>query len=92
MPGEFARSLPQIMELRTDPPLVGSGAEFEAAVEHERTLLLSFYEAGIYAYQGDQGHWQKTMAWVLRRDPENPYYRWFVGNDSLDQPERKKFP
>jgi spermidine synthase len=92
MPGEFARSLPQIMELRTDPPLVGSDAEFGAAVEHERTLLLSFYEAGIYAYQGDQGHWQETMAWVLRRDPDNPYYRWFVGNDSLEQPERKKFP
>jgi spermidine synthase len=92
MPGEFARSLPQIMGVRTDPPLVGTDAEFRAAVEHERTLLLSFYEAGIYAYQGDQGHWQETMAWVLRRDPDNPYYRWFVGDDSLEQPERKKFP
>jgi spermidine synthase len=92
MPGEFARSLPQIMEVRTDPPLVGMDAEFRAAVEHERTLLLSFYEAGIYAYQGDQEHWQETMAWVLRRDPGNPYFRWFVGDGSLEQPERKKFP
>jgi spermidine synthase len=92
MPGEFARSLPQIMEVRTDAPLVGTDADFRAAVEHERTLLLSFYEAGIYAYQGDQGHWQETMAWVLRRDPDNPYYRWFVGDDSLERQERKKSP
>jgi spermidine synthase len=92
VPGEFARSLPQIMAPRTDPPLVGADSEFRAAVDHERTLLLSFYEAGIYAYQGDQGRWQKTMAWVLRRDPDNPYYRWFVGNDSLEHPDRKKFP
>jgi spermidine synthase len=92
MPGEFARSLPQIMALRTDPPLVNSDAEFRAAVEHERTVLLSFYEAGIYAYQGNQERWQKTMAWVLRKDPDNPYYRWFVGNDNLEHPDRKKFP
>ena len=92
MPGEIGRSLPQIMALRTDPPLVGADAEFGAAVEHERTLLLSFYEAEIYAYQGDLGRWQKTMAWVLRRDPDNPYYCWFVGNDNLGQPDRKKFP
>jgi spermidine synthase len=92
MPGEFARSLPQIMALRTDPPLVGADAELRTAVERERTMLLSFYEAGIYAYQGDQGRWQKTMAWVLRRNPDNPYYRWFVGNDNREQPDRKKFP
>jgi spermidine synthase len=92
MPGEFARSLPQIMALRTDPPLVGSDAEFRAAVNHERTVLLSFYEAGIYADRGDQEPWRKTIAWVLRRDPDNPYYRWFVGNDTLKEPDRKKFP
>jgi hypothetical protein len=54
--------------------------------EHERTVLLSFYEGGIYAYQGDEGRWQKTMTWVLRKDPDNPYYRWFVGNE---KPEPK---
>jgi spermidine synthase len=79
MPGEFARTLPQIMAQRTDPPLVGADATLWTEVEHERTVLLSFYEAGIYAYQEDQRHWQKTIDWVLRKDPDNPYYRWFVG-------------
>jgi hypothetical protein len=32
------------------------------------------------------------MAWVLRRDPDNSYYRWFVGDASLERPDRKKFP
>jgi hypothetical protein len=40
------------MALRTDTPLVGPDDELRAAVEHERTVLLSFYETGIYAYQG----------------------------------------
>jgi spermidine synthase len=84
MPGEFVHSLEQLMTLRTDPPLVSADAEFLAALEHERTVLLSFYEAGIYAYQGDEGRWQETVTWVLRKDPDNPYYRWFVGNDVLE--------
>jgi spermidine synthase len=90
MPGEFAQSLAELMALRTDPQPVGVDADFRAAIEHERTVLLSFYEAGIYAYRGDKGRWQKTMAWVLRKDPDNPYYRWFVGNDVL-QSDQKRF-
>src|ERR1700722_5066090 len=78
--GLFAQWLP----LSTNPPLVSADAEFLAALEHERTVLLSFYEAGIYAYQGDEGRWQETMTWVLRKDPDNPYYRWFVCNDVLE--------
>jgi spermidine synthase len=88
MPGEFVHALEQLMALRTNPPLVSADAEFLAALEHERTVLLSFYEAGIYAYQGDEGRWQETMTWVLRRDPDNPYYRWFASKDGLD----RKFP
>ena len=67
MPGEFAHTLPQLMALRTDPPLIGADAALQAEVQHERTVLLSFYEAGVYAYQGDQGRWQQTMAWVFRK-------------------------
>jgi spermidine synthase len=92
MPGEFVHALEQLMALRTNPPLFNADAEFLAALEHERAVLLSFYEAGIYAYQGDEGRWQETMTWVLLKDHDNPYYRWFVGNDGLEQSDRKKFP
>jgi spermidine synthase len=85
MPGEFTRTLPQLMDLRTDPPVEGADTALRADIDRERDVLLHFYETGIYAYQRDQERWQKTMAWVLRKDPENPYYRWFVTGNKIGQ-------
>jgi spermidine synthase len=82
LPGEFERTLKNLMDLRTDPPLVGADAAFENSVANQRTILLSFYEAGLYAYFGDRANWEKTMAWVLHKDGDNAYFRWFVGTDT----------
>jgi hypothetical protein len=34
---------------------VGADVDLRAATDHERTVLLSFYEAGIYAYRVTKG-------------------------------------
>jgi spermidine synthase len=80
-PGEFARVLPRVLALRTDPPLRGAGEAFAVTVAGERERLLRFYEAGLHAYRGAQGLWAQAIARVLREDGDNPYYRWIVGGE-----------
>jgi spermidine synthase len=77
--GEFARVLPRVLALRTDPPLRGTDEAFVAAVSNERERLLDFYEAGLHAYHGERQLWARAIARVLSEDGENPYYRWLVG-------------
>jgi spermidine synthase len=77
--GEFARVLPRVLALRTDPPLHGADAAFVAAVAKERERLLDFYAAGLHAYNGERGLWARALQRVLSEDGENPYYRWIVG-------------
>jgi spermidine synthase len=78
-PGEFARVLPRVLALRTDPPLHGADAAFVMAVADERERLLRFYEAGLHAYNGERELWARILQRVLSEDGENPYYRWIVG-------------
>ena len=77
--GEFQRVLPRVLELRTDPPLLGADARFRAAVAEEGERLLGFYGAGLRAYAGEREQWASTLEHVLQGDGENRYYRWFVG-------------
>jgi hypothetical protein len=77
--GEFSRVLPRVLALRTDPPLHGADAVFVAAVANERERLLSFYAAGLHAYNGERGLWARALKRVLSEDGDNPYYRWIVG-------------
>jgi len=77
--GEFIPTLQALNNLHTPPPLVHADAALELAIADEREKLIAFYEAGIYAYQRDSQQWRKTMTWLLAKDPENPYYRWFTG-------------
>jgi len=77
-PGEFIPTLQALNDLHTAPPLVNADAIPEGEIAGERQTLIAFYEAGIYAYQRDQPRWRATMKWLLTKDPDNPYYRWFA--------------
>src|SRR5262245_12569517 len=77
--GEFQRVLPRVLELRTDPPLVGADETLRAAVAEEGERLLAFYGVGLRAYLGERQEWASALARVLKGDSENRYYRYFVG-------------
>jgi spermidine synthase len=79
MPGEFIPTLQALYDLRTDPPLVNADAIPEGEIARKHKDLITFYEAGIYAYQRNQSRWQEAMKRLLADDPDNPYYRWFTG-------------
>jgi spermidine synthase len=83
LPGEFEQALKNLLDLRTDPPLIGADAAERAAVANQRTILLSFYEAAIYAYHGEGDKWKATLTWVMDRDPDNPYFRSFRSVDAF---------
>ncbi|MBO9651661.1 MAG: fused MFS/spermidine synthase [Variovorax sp.] len=90
---EFTRVLPRLLEVASPPPLQGADAAFEAEVAREHDRLLGFYRAGLHAYDGDREGWAQEMRRVMREDPANPYYRWFVGgasqrNDSSEGSQR----
>lgn len=78
-PGEFARVLPQLLALRTPPPLDSADATFRAAVALENDRLLAFYAAALSAQAGDRESWARNIARVMGEDGQNPYYLWFVG-------------
>ncbi len=80
LPGEFERTLPRILELQTAPPLTDADDALRAAITERREVLDSFYATALYAYQQDHAKWQRTLAWVLSQEPNNPYYRWFAGS------------
>lgn len=90
---EFTRVLPRLLEVASPPPLQGGDGAFEAEVARERDRLMGFYRAGLRAYDGDREGWAQEMRRVMREDPANPYYRWFVGgasqrNDSSEGSQR----
>ena len=78
--GEFARVLPQVLALRTDPPLVNADSALRAAIEAERRRLTAFYGAALDAYRGDREAWQRNIEQALAGDSGNPYYRWITGD------------
>lgn len=78
-PGEALRTLPELLALRTEPPLEGADPAFRAAVASENDLLLAFYAAALSAQAGDRERWARNVARVMSEDGQNPYYRWFVG-------------
>ncbi|MEJ8859731.1 fused MFS/spermidine synthase [Variovorax robiniae] len=76
---EFPGQLTQLLQARSEPPLQGADASVLRDIEHERSVLLRFYSAGLNAYRGDRAGWASDIRAVMREDPDNPYYRWFVG-------------
>jgi len=77
---EFLRMLPDVLALRTRPPLTDASEEFLSGVSNQREALMQFYEAGLAAYKGDREAWTRALNAALRDDPNNPYFRWIAGS------------
>jgi spermidine synthase len=80
-PDEIHRVFPQLMMLRTSPPLRGADASFQRSVAAERQLLLLFYQAALNGAAGHRSLWARDMQIVLQGDNDNAYYRWFGENN-----------
>jgi spermidine synthase len=77
--GEFARTLAHLLESRSAPPLAGADDALGAGIAARRERLLDFYQAAVYWYAGRPDEMEPLLARVLGEEPDNPYYRWFVG-------------
>jgi len=77
--GEFVRVLPRIMSFRRPVPLATADPTLEAAIEAERRRLMTFYQASLHHYAREPAKAGPLLERVLGDDPENPYFRWFVG-------------
>ncbi|HZZ11097.1 MAG TPA: fused MFS/spermidine synthase [Paraburkholderia sp.] len=78
----FPATLAHLLALHTSPPLQGADNAFRAAMEESRSALQSFYAAGLDAYRGDRDAWAQDIREALSKDPQNPYFRWLVGDAS----------
>ena len=78
---EITRTLPAMLALRTDVPLVGADEVFRGTVTDERQSLVDFYNAGLAAYVGDQESWNTNIVSALKHHRDNPYYGWAIGED-----------
>lgn len=76
-PDAFVPVLIELFALRHDPPVTGADAAFAAEFRRERDLLDAFYQAGVYAYEGDREGWRIQMGKVAAAHTGNPYYEWF---------------
>jgi predicted membrane-bound spermidine synthase len=78
-PKEITRTLPALLALHRDPPLVNAGQGFKGAVRDKWQQLRLFYGAGLHAYNGNRKAWAEDSRGVMGADGANPYYRWFNG-------------
>lgn len=76
----FPTTLAHLLALRTQPPLRGADDAFRAELANHTSALQSFYSAGLDAYRGEREAWARDIGDAMRRDPDNPYYRWLVGD------------
>jgi hypothetical protein len=81
-PHEIRRILPRLLELAGTIPLQNANQRFHEAIEAEQQELFDFYRATLAAAAGDGEMWQQLIKQVVSRDPENPYYRWFLGGSA----------
>jgi predicted membrane-bound spermidine synthase len=77
---EIHRVLPNLIALRTSPPLLNADDVFVREVAEQRQLLLLFYQAALNGAGGHKELWARDMQRVLEGDSENAYYRWFGGS------------
>ncbi len=85
-PGEFERTLVQLLGLQSDPPLADGSETDRQRVRESRRRLHTFYATALYAYEGERRKWEETLTLVLREDPDNPYFRWFAGDGGTPAP------
>jgi len=79
-PHEIRRILPRLLEPAGTIPLQNANRGFRDAIQAERQELFDFYRATLAAAAGNRELWKKLMSRVISRDPDNPYYRWFLGD------------
>lgn len=77
--GEITRVLPQLLALRTAPPLINADAVLQGAVEDQWQVLERFYALTLLAYNGDRQAWTREVRQLMRTEAGNPYFRWFIG-------------
>jgi spermidine synthase len=77
-PHEIRRILPRLLELSGTIPLQNVSLRFRDAIQAEQQELFDFYRATLAAAAGDRELWKKLISRVITRDPDNPYYRWFL--------------
>ncbi|AGW91954.1 spermidine synthase [Ralstonia pickettii DTP0602] len=75
----FPETLSKLLSLQSEPPLTGADDALWREVRHQREVLHTFYRAGLDAYRGDREAWASDITQVMRADPDNPYYAWFLG-------------
>ncbi len=76
--GEFARVLPEVLALRTEPPLLNASGPLQADVSRETNNLFGFYESALHAYRREKDLWWSSLKPVMENDSANPYYQWFL--------------
>ncbi len=76
---EITRVLPELLALRTPPPLLRADAGFQGAVSDQWRTLARFYALTLHAYNGNRQAWAREMRGLARSDGDNPYFRWFIG-------------
>lgn len=79
-PDELQRTLPALIALRTDLPLHAADAATKTAIAEAQNRLLLFYQASLNAYAGYRAEWARDMELLMRVEPANPYYRWFLAS------------
>jgi spermidine synthase len=78
-PNEITLTLPMLMALQTDPPVINMDDVQRAELAQRRRILREFYSAGIAAYEGDRAQWSQSMQNVFAVEGDNPYFRWIEG-------------
>lgn len=78
--GAFSQALAPIMELASQPPLIGADDAFRADLAQQAAILQTFYHACLDAYAGNREGWSRAIAQITQADPDNAYFRWFTGS------------
>jgi spermidine synthase len=79
-PDEIRRILPRLLELAGTIPMQNATQSFRDAILAEQEELFDFYRLTLAAASKDRKLWRELIHRVVSRDPDNPYYRWFLGN------------
>ncbi|MNJ76034.1 hypothetical protein D3C77_732330 [compost metagenome] len=70
--------MPELLALRSAPPLVNAGTALQASVEDEWQVLRGFYGLTLLAYNGNRQAWAREVRQLMQTDGRNPYFRWFI--------------
>jgi spermidine synthase len=68
-----------VFDHRREPPRGGAAEALWVAMRATRDRLLAFYRGALLYYAGQPQEMEAVLQKVFDEDPDNPYYRWFVG-------------